>query len=112
VAAAERGSMLQRRVAVSVLPAIKCSLCLTCTHAPVQPCALDLCCLPAEFPIWLPACLGPSIRSPLQFYGAWWNREAEKVVFITELMSSGAYTRRRCCDCCCKGCGGLENLIH
>jgi hypothetical protein len=25
----------------------------------------------------------------LQFYGAWWNREAEKVVFITELMSSG-----------------------
>jgi len=32
----------------------------------------------------------------IAFYGAWWNKEAEKVVFITELMSSG--TLREFCS--------------
>jgi serine/threonine protein kinase len=32
----------------------------------------------------------------ITFYGAWWNKEADKVVFITELMSSG--TLREFCS--------------
>lgn len=37
----------------------------------------------------------------IAFYGAWVNKEAEKVVFITELMSSG--TLKECVSCSLAG---------
>ena len=41
-----------------------------------------------------------SHQNLIAFYGAWVNKEKEKVVFITELMSSG--TLKECVACACQ----------